>query len=69
MLARSLLEHKNSSHVVEIVLEILRFFETGKLGVSDVIYSRIINYIYQMVNISVNSRQKFLKPCMTIAIW
>ena len=37
-------------------LEILRFFETCKLGVSDVIYSWIINYIYQMVNISVNSR-------------
>ena len=50
------------------VLEILRFFETCKLGVSDVIYSRIINYIYQMVNISVNSRQKFFKLCMTIAI-
>ena len=41
------------------VLEILRFFETCKLGVSDVIYSQIINYIYQIVNISVNSRQKF----------
>ena len=51
------------------VLEILRFFETCKLGVSDVIYSRIINYTYQMVNISVNSRQKFFKLCMTIAIW
>ena len=51
------------------VLEILRFFETCKLGVSDVIYSRIINYIYQMVNISVNSGQKFFKLCMTIAIW
>ena len=51
------------------VLEILRFFETCKLGVFDVIYSRIINYIYQMVNISVNSRQKFFKLCMTIAIW
>ena len=50
------------------VLEILRFFEACKLGVSDVIYSRIINYIYQMVDISVNSRQKFFKPCMTIAI-
>ena len=51
------------------VLEILRFFETCKLGVSDVIYSRIINYIYQMVNISVNIRQKFFKLCMIIAIW
>ena len=51
------------------VLEILRFFETCKLGVSDVIYSRITNYIYQMVNMSVNSRQKFFKLCMTIAIW
>ena len=51
------------------VLEILRFFDTCKLGVSDVIYSQIINYIYQMVNISVNSRQKFFKLCMTIAIW
>ena len=51
------------------VLEILRFFETCKLGVSDVIYSQITNYIYQMVNISVNSRQKFFKLCMTIAIW
>ena len=50
------------------VLEILRFFETCKLGVSDVIFSRIINYIYQMVNISVNSRQKFFKLCMAIAI-
>ena len=48
---------------------LLRFFETYKLGVSDVIYSRIINYIYQMVNICVNSRQKFFKLCMTIAIW
>ena len=52
-----------------LVLEILRFFETCKLGVSDVIYSRIINYIYQMVNIYVNSWQKFFKLCMTIAIW
>ena len=51
------------------VLEILSFFETCKLGVSDVIYSRIINYIYQMVNISVNSRQKIFKLSMTIAIW
>ena len=51
------------------VLEILRFFETCKLAVSDVIYSRIINYIYQMVNISINRRQKFFKLCMTIAIW
>ena len=50
------------------VLEILSFFETCKLGVSDVIYSRIINYIYQMVNISVNSRQKFFKLYMTIGI-
>ena len=48
------------------VLEILSFFESG---VSDVIYSLIMNYIYQMVNISVNSRQKFFKLCMTIAIW
>ena len=38
------------------VLEISRFFETCKLGDSDVIYSQIINYIYQMVNISVNNR-------------
>ena len=51
------------------VLQILSFFETCKLGISDVIYSRIIHYIYQMVNISVNSRQKFFKICMTIAIW
>ena len=51
------------------VVEILKFFETCKLCVSDVIYSRIINYIYQMVNISVNSRQKLFKLCMTIAIW
>ena len=50
------------------VLEISRFFETSKLGISDVIYSRIINYIYQTVNISVNSTQKFFKLCMTIAI-
>ena len=46
------------------VLEIFRFFETCKLGVSDVIYSRITNYIYQMVNISVNSGQKFFKLCI-----
>ena len=52
-----------------LVLEILSFFETCKLGVSDVIYSRIINYIYQMVNISVNRGQKFFKLCMTVAIW
>ena len=51
------------------ILDMLRFFETCKLGVSDVIYSRIINYIYQMVNISVNSRQKCFKLCITIAIW
>ena len=52
------------------VLEILlRFFETCKIGVSDVIYTRIINYIYQMVNISVNSRHKLFKLCMTVAIW
>ena len=51
------------------VLETLRFFEACKLGVSDVIYSRKINYIHQMVNISVNSAQKFFKLCMTIAIW
>ena len=51
------------------VLEILRFFEICKLGVSDVIYLRVINYIYQMVNISVNSRQKFFNLCMTIAVW
>ena len=49
-------------------LEILRFFETCKLGVSDVIYSRIINYIYQTVNISVNSTYStpYLKPEMTV---
>ena len=51
------------------VLEILRFFETCKLSVSDVIYSRIINCIYQMVNIFVNSTQKFFKLYMPIAIW
>ena len=39
------------------VLEIFKFFETCKLGFSDVIYSGIINYIYKMVNISVNNRQ------------
>ena len=52
-----------------LVSKILSFFQTCKLDVADVIYSRIINYIYQMVNISVNSRQKLFKLCMTIAIW
>ena len=51
------------------VAEILKCFETCKLGVSDVIYSQIENYIYEMVNIYVNSRQKFFKLCMTITIW
>ena len=32
-----------------LVLEIFRFFEKCKLDVSDVIYSRIIDYIYKMV--------------------
>ena len=50
------------------VLEVLRFFETCKLSVSDVIYSRILICIYKMVNISVNSWQSFFKFCMTIAI-
>ena len=34
-----------------LVLEIFRFFETCKLDVSDVIYSRIMKYIYKIVNI------------------
>ena len=51
------------------VLEIFRFFKTCKLGVSDVIYSRIINYIYKIVNISVNNKQNSLKLSMSIAIW
>ena len=49
------------------VLGIVRFFKTCKLSVFDVIYSRLINSIYKMVNISVNSRQNFFKLCMTIA--
>ena len=36
------------------VLEILRFFKTCKLGVSDVINSQIIDYNYEIVNISVS---------------
>ena len=52
-----------------LVLEIFWFFETCKLGVSDVTYSRIINYIHKMVNISVNNRQNSFKLCMRIAIW
>ena len=50
------------------VLEIFRFFKTCKLGDSDVIYSRIINYIYKIVNISVNNKQNSFKLCMSIAI-
>ena len=52
-----------------LVLEIFRFFETCKLDVSDVNYSRITNYIYKIVNISVNNRQNSFKLCMSIAIW
>ena len=52
-----------------LVLKIFRFFETCKLDVSDVIYSRITNYIYKIVNISVNNRQNYFKLCMSIAIW
>ena len=37
------------------VLDIFRFFETRKSSVSYVIYSGIVNYIYKMVNTSVNS--------------
>ena len=51
-----------------LVLEIFRFFKTCKLGVSDVIYSRIINYIYKIVNISVNNKQNSFKLYMSIAI-
>ena len=51
------------------VLEIFRFFKTCKLGVSDIIYSRIINYIYKIVNISVNNKQNSFKLCMRMAIW
>ena len=50
------------------VLEIIRVFQTCKLDVSDVIYSRIIDYIYQMVNISINGRQNFFNLCMTVSI-
>ena len=52
-----------------LVLEIFRFFKTCKLGVYAVIYSRIINYIYKIVNISVNNKQNSFKLCMSIAIW
>ena len=47
-------EHYNgvfSFFISCLVLEVLRFFETCKLDVSDVIYSRIINYVYKMVDI------------------
>ena len=50
------------------ILEIFRFFQTCKLGVSDVIYSRVINGIYKMVNISVNNGQNSFKLCISIAI-
>ena len=47
-----------------LVLEsFFRFFETCKLDVSDVIYSRIINYIDKMVNISVTTPQFLLFGC------
>ena len=52
-----------------LVLEIFRFFKTCKLGVYDVIYSRIIDYIYKIVNISVNNEQNSFKLCMSIVIW
>ena len=32
-------------------------------------YCGIINYIYKMMSICVNSRQNFFKLCMSIAIW
>ena len=41
------------------ILEIFRYFETCKLGASDVIYSRKMNYIYKIVNISENSGELF----------
>ena len=31
----------------------------------DVIYSRIINYVYKILNISVNIKQNSLKLCMS----
>ena len=51
------------------VLEIFRFFETCKLGSSDVIYSRLVNYIYIVVNIPLKNRQNSFKLCISIAIW
>ena len=57
------------SRYIFFVLEIFRFFKTCKLGVSDVIYSRIINCIYKIVNISVNNKQNSFKLCMSIGIW
>ena len=59
---------QNITYLVEF-LEIFWFFETCKLGVSDVIYSRLINYIHKMVSISVNNRQNSFKLYMRIAIW
>ena len=35
----------------------------------DVIYSRIINCIYKLMNISVNIKQNFFKLCMSVAIY
>ena len=52
-----------------VSLETFRVFETGKLGFSDVIYSRIINYMYKTMNISVNRTENSFKLCMSIAIW
>ena len=52
-----------------LVLEIFWFFETCKLGISDVIDSRLMNCIHKMVNISANNRQNSFKLCMRIAIW
>ena len=57
-----------SSLVSCLVLEIFRFFERCKLRVSNVIYSRIVNYIYKIVNISVNNEQKSFKLCMSFSI-
>ena len=50
------------------VSEIFRFLRNANYVPLDVIYSRIINYIYKMMNISINIKQNSFKLCMNVAI-
>ena len=50
------------------VSEIFGFLKYANQLPVDVIYSRIINYTYKIMNISINIKQNFFKLCMNIAI-